>query len=348
MPKYSDEQYEMIKDSREKKSIAASAFKQRTHCGKCGGVRLPSDFMSKKELKAMNGECVTYHMNEPILWDVFKNWPEEHQKTYVLNVREKFKVPNTALAEAMGTSEYIFRKYAKCLGLCQGREVSGANRVWHDSMDAIRFWAWWNGEETPDDVIKPDLRKPMSWCVFKSLDPDSQISYIEWIREYFMAPDKHIADTLFKVSAITMRKVFAGLGIDSGKEASGRGRKAWNKESFIAWCEQDKKEPVADTDAIFNRHVEALEKAEQEIAVCESRIATLENSMVNDEKTQDVGPIAFTGNQIPVIPKLGSMTFENNFVEDILTTMKTLLGYGRVTMTVSWEYIPEDGICESY
>ena len=47
---YTDEQYEMIRDSREKKSIAASAFKQKTHCGKGGRVKFPSDYMSKKEL----------------------------------------------------------------------------------------------------------------------------------------------------------------------------------------------------------------------------------------------------------------------------------------------------------
>lgn len=57
---YSDEQYTMIQDSREKKSIAASAFKQRTHCGKCGGVRLPSDSMSKKELKVLYG--ISYYI----------------------------------------------------------------------------------------------------------------------------------------------------------------------------------------------------------------------------------------------------------------------------------------------
>ena len=43
---YSDEQFAMIEDCREKKSTAASAFKQRTHCGKGGGVKLASDFMT--------------------------------------------------------------------------------------------------------------------------------------------------------------------------------------------------------------------------------------------------------------------------------------------------------------
>lgn len=368
---YSDEQYSMIQDCREKKSTAASAFKQRTHCGKGGGVKLPSDYMSRKEIKAMNGECVSYRMGDPITWEVFKTWPEEHQKNYIVNVREKFKVPNTALAKAMGADKYTLGQYVKCLGLGQGKEAGAVGRYWHETEDSTRFWSWWNGEEISEIEETPDLRKPMSWGQFKSMSSENKKSYIEWIRYLFEAPDKYIADTLFRVSAITLRKELTELDLNSGKKASGRGMKVWNKESFIAWCDQNKKPveegpvtkvdtPVVDifemrkdtentdveatreeivesvnpVEQAFQEAVEHIEKAEKEFNCTETC------ELADDcecKRIHDAGPIAFTGNQIPVIPKSGSMTFENNCADDIITVLKTLLGGVRVTMSVSWE-----------
>jgi len=56
MPYLPDEQWVMIKDSIDKKNIARSSHNKRSHCGKGGSVKFPSDYMTKKELKAMNGE----------------------------------------------------------------------------------------------------------------------------------------------------------------------------------------------------------------------------------------------------------------------------------------------------
>lgn len=318
--RYSDEQYEMILDCREKKSTAASAFKHRTHCGKGGGVKLPFDYMSAKEIKSMNGECVSYRMSDPITWEEFKTWPEEHQKTYIIQVREKFKVPGTALAKAMGTDEHRLRQYIKCLGLNQGKECGGASCHWHDSDDATRFWAWWKGEEVPSEINEaPDLRKPMRFNQFKSLSDDDKIAYITWIREYFGAPDKHIAETLFRINPITLRKAFATLCLNKGKEGA-HGVKAWNKESFIAWCDQIKKKPI------------------------EGPVVKVEPASGESEVPS---PAVFTGNCIPVISKCGSISFENNEVDDILQTLKALLSGVRVNMKIEWECVfNADGRCE--
>mgnify|MGYP003304809868 CR=1 FL=1 len=383
---YSDEQYAMIQDCRDKKHTAASAFKQRTHCGKGGGVKLPSDYRTAKEIRAMNGECVSYRMGDPITWDEFKTWPEEHQKTYILNVREKFKVPGTALAKAMGTEEHRLRQYIKCLGLSQGKEAGGAGKWWHDTDDATRFWAWWNGEEIPE-YTTPNLREPMTWHQFKSLTQEQKTEYIVWIRDIFSAPDRHIAETLFRISPITLHKEFTVLGLCLGKNGSSS-KKVWNKESFIAWCNKNKKspeegpvtkvEPTINVEELFAMYANTEEAANEEITGIEEAKDTTEptveeETMVEEaiidnpdgildipeapvtlEKTctpetcelagdcekkriYDAGPIAFAGNSIPIIPKSGSMTFENNRAEDILTTLKTLLGNTRVNLTVTWD-----------
>ena len=46
-----DERYTFVSDVRDKKRTARGAFNKRTHCGKGGAVKFPSDFMSKKEIK---------------------------------------------------------------------------------------------------------------------------------------------------------------------------------------------------------------------------------------------------------------------------------------------------------
>ena len=61
-----DEQYVMISDSIEKKKIARSSHNRKTHCGKSGRVKFPSDYLSKKELKAMNSDVKSYNLNRPM------------------------------------------------------------------------------------------------------------------------------------------------------------------------------------------------------------------------------------------------------------------------------------------
>lgn len=43
-----DEKYEFLQDCRDKKITARSARSTRTHCGKGGAVKFPSDYMSKR------------------------------------------------------------------------------------------------------------------------------------------------------------------------------------------------------------------------------------------------------------------------------------------------------------
>lgn len=141
----SDEKYEYIQDCKEKKSIGASAFKARTHCGKGGSVKFPSDFMSKKELQAMNSECKSYRMNDPMSWEDFKSMPDDLKGRYIKGLREKFKVPDSKLAEVWGIMPPTLYKWIKLLGLSQGKAAGAAGRHWYNTDDCDRFNAWWFG-----------------------------------------------------------------------------------------------------------------------------------------------------------------------------------------------------------
>lgn len=156
-----DETYAFISDVKEKKVTARSARHMRTHCGKGGRVRLPSDNLSKKELMKMSGECKSYRLNDPMAWKEFMSMPVDLRVTYIKLLRQKFNVPDKNLAEMFGVNkDYVYRTF-KQLGL--QRDV----RTSHPKWDKEGFWAWANGvdklptpvpEEIP--VVEPIQEEP--------------------------------------------------------------------------------------------------------------------------------------------------------------------------------------------
>ncbi len=159
-----DEKYTYIQDCKDKKITARSARNKRTHNGKGGRVKFPSDYLSKKELKAMNGECKSYRLNAPMSWKEFKVMPDDLKIVYIKALREKYKVPDVQLSEAMGVSRVTMGKCIKNLKLGLGKAAGAENRLWYGSEYERAFWNWWNGvkeevEEIPVDesVIVDDL-----------------------------------------------------------------------------------------------------------------------------------------------------------------------------------------------
>ena len=150
MARLPDEQWAMIEDSINKKNIARSSHNKRTHCGSSGGVRLPSDYMTRKELKSMNGEVKTYKMHDPMTWKEFRELPDDLKKEYIKYIRERFGAPNTAIAEAFGVSNTLFGNWIRCLGLASGKCHCGTSSKWAKTDESTLFKKWWNREEESD------------------------------------------------------------------------------------------------------------------------------------------------------------------------------------------------------
>lgn len=132
-----DELYSFYADLKDKKSTARSAFKKRSHCGKGGAVRLPSDNLTKKELNALNGECKTYRLNSPMKWAEFKSMPDELQLSYLTALRNKYNVSDAQLAKMFGVAQatasvYLRKKCFNRSGKFSGRE----------EWDKEGFYAW--------------------------------------------------------------------------------------------------------------------------------------------------------------------------------------------------------------
>ena len=135
-----DIEYEFVQDSIEKKGTARSARNARTHCGKSGAVKLPSDYLTKKEIKAMSGEVIQYaSLKKPMSWEDFKKLPNDLKAAYIKWIREKFNAPDNCIADMFGVKKNTFSTYMVDLKLNKG--PGNAKKNWEKE----KFYAWVHG-----------------------------------------------------------------------------------------------------------------------------------------------------------------------------------------------------------
>lgn len=156
-----DEQWDMVKDSIDKKNIARSAHKRRSHNGKGGSVKFPSDYLTKKELKSMNGEIKTYNISKPMNWGEFKQLPDDLKAEWVKTLREKYDIPNKDLAEYMGVHPGTLYKWLKCLGLGDRKASGHSSTRWQQTDNCKTFKEFWNGyvDEPSEETIKTEAEQ---------------------------------------------------------------------------------------------------------------------------------------------------------------------------------------------
>ena len=155
-----DEQYVMISDSIEKKKIAHSSHNRKTHCGKGGRVKFPSDYLSKKELKAMNGDVKSYNLNKPMIWEEFRRMPQDLQIMYIKKLRNEFGVPDIVLSKSMGVCKSSFSKAMKDLNLSLGKSAGATGKQWLNSEKSSKFSEYWNKfENKKEDTIEEENAK---------------------------------------------------------------------------------------------------------------------------------------------------------------------------------------------
>lgn len=145
-----DEEYMFRKESTEKAITARSARRRRTHNGKGGRVKFPSDNLTKKELKAMSGECKSYRMNDPMKWAEFKAMPDDLKADYIKLIRERFGAADTKIAEMLGCHPVTFSRFCKTLGIGVG------SRKGSTKWDEAGWFTWVNGMPMPEKTEEPE------------------------------------------------------------------------------------------------------------------------------------------------------------------------------------------------
>ena len=152
-----DEKYVFFQDVREKKVTGYSARKQRSHCGKGGRVKLPSDYLTKKELKNMSGECKSYRMNSPMKWHEFKAMPKDLQIAYIKAIKEKYNPPIVAIAKMMEIDRANLSRTLTSLGFEKGER---GQRPW----DKMGFAEWCFGVPKKEECqsVQEEVKEEIS------------------------------------------------------------------------------------------------------------------------------------------------------------------------------------------
>jgi hypothetical protein len=146
-----DEEWLFVSDVVDKKNVARSARSRRTHNGKSGRVKFPSDYMTKKEKEAMSGEVKSYRLNDPMTWKEFKAMPDDIKITYIKLLRQKYGVNDTDIGKMLGVVQNGIAREVKRLGISLGR--GGYNRAW----DKEGWLAWVNG--APADSVEESFKE---------------------------------------------------------------------------------------------------------------------------------------------------------------------------------------------
>ena len=127
-------------DCMQKKRIARGAMHRK--CGsKSRKCSLPSDYLTPKQLKELNGKVNTYYMNKPMEWKVFKTMSEQLQVEYIDHLVSEYAVGKSALAKMFGVCRNYVDEYLKKLPL-----KSEFKRGNHQSPEQKALWAAFIGE----------------------------------------------------------------------------------------------------------------------------------------------------------------------------------------------------------
>lgn len=149
-----DEKFVFVSDCADKKRTARGIHNKRTHAGKGGKVIFPSDYLTRKEREAMNGEVKTYALNRPMRWKEFKLLPDDVRREYIENLQKRFGVMQKDLAVMFGVSVNSVGLETKKLGIKFPHRGGWAN------TNNGGFRAFCAEEPKADPVEAPTETKP--------------------------------------------------------------------------------------------------------------------------------------------------------------------------------------------
>lgn len=170
-----DEKYVFVSEVRDKKRTATGAFHKRTHAGKGGAVKFPSDFMTKKERDAMNGEEKTYRLNDPMPWEKFCKMPDDIKVMYIKAIRDKFGASDCAIFKMLGISQPYGQRVFKHLGLCSGKRGGYSP----SKFDAEGWERWLNGVPAQEADVQTEAAVE-SVSIPEAVDPVEKVTPVPY------------------------------------------------------------------------------------------------------------------------------------------------------------------------
>ena len=141
-----DEEYVVHMTERERKRNGWGSFNKVRQGGSV--VRLPSDNLTRKELKELSSDVTTFNLNAPITFTEFKKMPDDIKREYVTKIRDRFHVRTPEIAAMMGTSHRTLQLYLRDIGIADTR--GGAH-----AKDLTEWNAWVKREWTKSETATP-------------------------------------------------------------------------------------------------------------------------------------------------------------------------------------------------
>lgn len=232
-----DETYTFISDVKQRGSIARSGGRK----GKSRrGCSLPSDNLTTKEKRQMNGDMVSISMDRPMSYEKFQTLSREVQKEYIQNMTDNYCGTTARIADLFKIPESQVKKIRQDLGIISRVSVSdiGSESVlWNEFMDRNAF-----------------LKRPMSWGSFKSLDKFDQQDYLDFLYKDCGGTTNAIAE-MFWISGPGLISYTRRHGLVlGGKERCGRQLKTdiikWN--NFVKKLENKDEHSILSEEAPMN------------------------------------------------------------------------------------------------
>ena len=107
-------------DVLQKKRIASGAYhvKKGSRSKKC---TLPSDYLTAKQKRELNGKMDTFDLSKPMSWAEFKFMPKDLQEEYLLKLIDEFNASQRMVAKMFGISDPTLSIYLRRIGIRWGR-----------------------------------------------------------------------------------------------------------------------------------------------------------------------------------------------------------------------------------
>lgn len=256
-----DYEYTFRQDVKEKKAIARNAF-----CKKSGAkskkVTLPHEFLTKKELEAMNGEVRTIQLGKPMTWEELRTLDNDLQERYLQMLIDGYYASTKEIANMLKTTRGTLTSHISRNKLnVRFKRGAQAQQRTAEQREAWRIFC--NGgvekaEDTYEDETPNVTWLPMSFDVFKNvLSRSNKQEYLTYIRQTFgvgltsvahmMGVDRYNLYNYLEEESVCLNYIFKGPSEPTEKQ-----QEAWRE--FCAKgsgnAEPEANEPIAETPGV--------------------------------------------------------------------------------------------------
>ncbi len=162
-----DEEYLFRQTEKERKRIARGAHNKKRGGGKT--VRMPSDYLSRREREALNGEVKTYKKKDFYTWQEFKELPNDLQVAWVNSCINRYGVGLGTISEVVfgGSRKMIYVHFQRANELkFINKPLTGKAGQIAKKKLAAAFENWKNTqitmcEDQPAEVATEEASEPV-------------------------------------------------------------------------------------------------------------------------------------------------------------------------------------------